>query len=409
MATITMSEAFGDAMADHAFFEDPYPIYDALRASAPVQWSERFRAWIVTDYAGVDAVIRDVARFSNARRIPALLQLLPDDVQDEIRPLREHFSHGLVHSDPPDHDRIRALVNRAFTPRVVEGMRSRIEEIVDGLLDRVEPDGRMDLVADLAYPLPVTVICELAGIPVEDHNRFRIWSTEIFGFLGTGQPKIEAVRRAQMALQELETYFLELFRQRRTQPQDDFITALVRLERDGGLSQAELLSLFSTFVSAGHETTTSLIATGLSVLLAHPDQLARVGADRSLLRPVVEEMLRFESPLQRDMKVSTVDLRLGDQSIRAGDLVWALLGAANRDPARFPDPHRFDAGRTDNRHLAFGLGPHFCLGAPLARLEATIVLDRVLRRLPALRLGSQTVEWRQDYALRGPLAVQVEF
>lgn len=398
-----------DPLADAAFFDDPYPMYADLRASAPVRWSARFQAWLVTDYVGVDAVIRDVARFSNARRIPALLELLPAEVQDEIRPLKEHFSHGLVQSDPPDHDRVRALVNRAFTPRVVEEMRPRIGQLVDGILDRAEPEGRMDLVADLAYPLPVTVICEFVGIPTDDRDRFRAWSSEIFGFLGTGQPDIEAVRRAQVALRELEAYFMHLFQERRERPRNDFITNVVQLEGDGGLSQGELLALFSTFVSAGHETTTNLIASGLSVLLARPDELRRVRADPSMLRPLIEEMLRFESPLQRDMKVASVDLRLGDQDIRAGELVWAMLGAANRDPARFHDPDRFDAGRTDNRHLAFGLGPHFCLGAPLARLEAMIVVEHVLRRLPHIRLGPEPIRWRQDFALRGPLAVQVEF
>ena len=191
-------------------------------------WSEPFQAWIVTDYATVDSVIRDVGRFSNARRIPALLELLPDDVQDEIAPLKRHFSLGLVQSDPPDHDRIRALVNRAFTPRTVEAMRPRIEQLVDELLDRVLADGRMDLVADFAYPLPVTVICEFVGIPPEDRDRFRRWSTEIFGFLGSGQPDVDVVRRAQAALQELEAYFRELFERRRADPRDDFLTAVLQ-------------------------------------------------------------------------------------------------------------------------------------------------------------------------------------
>ena len=169
------------------------------------------------------------------------------------------------------------------------------------------------------------------------------------------------------------------------------------------------MAMYSTFVSAGHETTTSLIASGLAVLLQHPDQLARVRADPSLMKSCVEEMLRFESPLQRDMKVASVDLLLGGQEVRAGDLVWAMLGAANRDPAQFTHPDAFDAGRIDNRHLAFGHGPHFCLGAPLARLEAAVALDRVLRRLPRLRLDTEAIAWRHDYALRGPLAVQVGF
>ncbi len=407
---IPTTTALDDQLLDPGYFADPYRAYDRLRADAPVYWSDHFDAWLVTRYRDVDMVIRDVRRFSNAHRVPAMLKTLPPTTQAEIAGLKRHFSTGLVQSDPPDHDRIRALVNRAFTPQVVEGLRPRIMAQAHLLLDAVEGNASMDLVADLAYPLPVTVISELVGIPIEDRDQYKAWSNQIFGFLGSGVPTEAAVREAQAGLDEMEAYFSRLFEERRSRPRDDLLTALVQVRDSGGrLSHDELLALFSTFVSAGHETTTSLIAAGLYSLLRHRREFDRVRADRSLLKPAVEEMLRFESPLQRDAKVAVEEVEVGAATIRPGDVVWAMLGAANRDPEAFDDPGGFDIGRPANRHLAFGMGPHFCLGAPLARLEATVVLDAVLDRLPRLALADGPIEWRRDYALRGPISVHVTF
>jgi len=404
------SHALDAEMLTPHFYANPYPVYDRFREEAPIYWSNRFQAWILTRYTDVAATIRDTQRFSNARRVPALLEKLPPSVQSEIGPLKRHFSIGLVQSDPPDHTRIRALVNKTFTPRMVEDLRPRIQAITDELLDNVIATGSMDVIADFAYPLPATVICEFVGVPVEARDHYKSWSSRIFRFLGTGRPELTIVREAQQALLELEQYFRDLFVVLRRQPKDDLLSHLVRVEVEGQrLSEDELLALCSTFVSAGHETTTNLIGMGVLALLQHPAQLERLRTRPDLMRQAVEEMLRYESPLQRNLKVATVDVALGDQQIRAGDLMFPMLGAANRDPAQFPNPHSFDLERLDNRHLAFGLGPHFCLGAPLARLECQLAIETLLRRLDSLELVNNHFDWGEDIALRGLKSLPISF
>jgi len=394
------------------YFANPYPVYDLLRSVEPVFWSEQYQAWILTRYVDVAATIRDTQRFSNARRIPAFLEQLPAEVQDEISPLKRHFSIGLVQSDPPDHTRIRALVNKAFTPRVVEGLRPRIQTVIDQLLEAVIMRGthEMDLIADFAYPLPVTIISEMVGVPPADREQYKLWSANIFGFLGTGYPKLEVIRKAQRALLELEDYFRHLFAHRRLYPQDDLLSHLVAVEELADrLSEAELLAMCSTFVSAGHETTTNFIGMGMLALLRNREQLERLRADPLLIKGAVEEMLRYEAPLQRDLKVVSADVEIGGRHLKAGQLVFPMIGAANRDPEQFPAPDKFDIGRLDNRHLTFGSGAHFCLGAPLARLEGQMAIQALLQRLPNLRLASESLEWRQDIALRGLRSLPVAF
>jgi len=389
---------------DHRFLTDeyvasPYELYDDLRSTSPVYWSERFEAWILTRYDDVAAVIRDTDHFSNAERLPALLRQLPAQAYQRLSALSSHFSVGLVHSDPPDHTRLRALVSKAFTPRAVEAMRPRIEELVTSLLDEAGPS--FDVVEKFAYPLPMIVVSDLVGIPAEDRDQFKAWSTQIFAFIGTGRPDAGTAMASQAALLELVEYFKQLFANKRQHPGDDLLSQLVLVEDQGNrLTEDELLSLCSTFVSAGHETTTSLIGSGARVLLENPDLRADLADDPTLAAPFVEEVLRAESPLQRDLKVAVADVELGGQVIRAGQLVYAMLGAANRDDQHFEAPGRFDIGRTRNRHLAFGFGAHFCLGAPLARLEGQMALAAFARRAGALELVGPQPTYRHDIALR---------
>lgn len=387
-----------------AFVADPYPIYARFRESAPVHFSEANGGWMLFRHDDVHATLRDHARFSSRGRFSAALQRMDPGVRSRIGPLTDHFTVGLLANDPPDHTRLRLLVNRAFTPRVVEQMRPRIHAIVDGLLDEALAGETFDLIGDFAYPLPATVIAELFGAPVSERDRFKRWSNHILGFQGTGNPSAESVLRAQDSLLEMRAFLQELADHRRAHPGDDLLGLLVAAEAEGDrLTDQELLTVCVTLLTAGHETTTNLIGNGMWLLLTHPSQRARLVADPGLMPSAVEEMLRLESPLQRNPRRAAVDMELGGQHLRAGDYVMQVLGSANHDPDAFPDPERFDIGRAPNRHMAFGGGIHFCLGAPLARLEAPIAIGELLRRAPGLALAEPDAppRWIPSGLLRG--------
>jgi cytochrome P450 len=390
-----------DALQDPGFVDDPYPAYARLRHEDPIHWSEAWNAWVIATYDGVVAALRDHGTFSSAGRLVELIDALPDDVRAEAEPIRDHFSTtGLIHADPPAHGRLRALISRAFSAKVIEGIRPRVAAIVDELLDGVGGRGEMDVLRDLAYPLPAIVIAELLGAPPEDRDRFRQWSDEIVAFQGTGRAIPEAIPRSRAGIVGMRAYLAGLFEERRARPRDDLLGSLVAVEADGErLSTEELYSTCVTFLIAGHETTTSLIANGMYALLRHPGQLTRLRADPSLLPGAIEECLRFESPIQRTFRRVARDTLVEGRQLREGQIALQLLGSANRDPAQFEDPDRFDIERRPNRHIAFGAGIHFCLGAPLARLEAPIAIGALLSRFPDLELATDRVEWQAEKAL----------
>jgi cytochrome P450 len=393
-----------------SFFADPYPAYDRLRREVPVAWSETEQAWLLTRYADVVATVQDPRHFSSRGRMLATLEHISADERARLKPFEEHFSVGLINSDPPDHTRIRALVNKAFTPRVVEQLRPGIQVLVSELLDAVQPDGRMDVVRDLAHPLPTTVISGLLGVPPEDRTQFKVWADSILSFQGAGVLPAEFLERSQESLLAMRAYFRGLIADRRRQPRDDLLGRLVEAETGGDrLSEAELMTTSVTLLIAGYETTTTLVTNGLYTLLRHPDQLQRLRGDLTLLPTAIEEMLRFESPLQRNPRRIAEDMEYGGQSMQAGDFVLQLLGSANRDPSVFPDPERFDIARQPNRHVAFGQGIHFCVGAPLARLEAPIAIGTVLRRMPNLRLDESAGAWASHPLLRAMPSLPVSF
>ncbi len=303
-------------------------------------------------------------------------------------------------ADPPDHTRLRTLVQKAFTPRMVERLRPRIETLVEEALNAAGERGGMDLVADLAYPLPVTVIAELLGVPVEDRAAFRRWSDALVGAL---DPVAPANRRGAVlaARDALHAYLRQVIAERRADPRDDLISRLVEAEEQGDrLSGPELLAMGVLLLVAGHETTVNLISNGVNALLNHPDQLARLHREPELIEPAVEELLRYDSPVQLTGRVALEALELGGQRVEPGQMVTLMLGAANRDPRVFADPGRLDLGRDPNPHLAFGRGIHFCLGAPLARLEGQIAIGALIRRFPGLRLAG-VPERRPTVTLRG--------
>jgi len=407
---MTTLDDLDQQLGSPAFVDDPYPTYHRLRGEDPVHWSETVGAWLLTRYDDVSTTLRDPRHFSSSGRFSAVLEGLNGDERVAVRPLEEHFTVGLLGSDPPDHTRLRGLINRAFTPRVVEGLRPRVQEIVDGLLDAAAPRGQMDLVRDFAYPLPATVIAELLGAPADAQDDFKEWSDGILAFQGIGRATPELLARSQRDLLAMREFLTELLAERRTTPREDLLSRLVAAETDGqGLSEAELLTTCVTLLTAGHETTTNLIANGLLTLLRHPEQCQRLRDAPELMPGAVEEMLRFESPLQRNPRRVAADVELRGKRLRRGEFVFQVLGAANHDPEQFPDPDRFDIGRQPNRHLAFGYGIHFCLGAPLARLEAAIAIGTLLRRLPGLRLASDAVEWQEHGLLRALSSLPVTF
>jgi cytochrome P450 len=387
--------------------EDPYPLYHRLRAEDPVHRSP-LGFWVLTRHADVLAVLRDPRMSRDPRRSERVALLRASAEVDELL-ASEEAAPSMLFVDPPDHTRLRTLVNKAFTPAAVERLRPRVEEIVAGLLDRAAGAGAMDVVEELAYPLPVTVICELFGVPEADRDRFRAWSRGLVHLL---DPLVasDALERALRARQALRDYLGGLIAERRAHPTGDLLTALIAAEDQGHqLTEAELVSMCVLLLVAGHETTVNLIANGMLALLRDPGARARLEADAALARGAVEELLRYDSPVQFTSRHALADLDVGGRRVRAGETVVAVLGAANRDPAQFPYPDRLDLGRAPNRHVAFGGGIHFCLGAPLARMEAAIAIPAMLARLPGLELGPRPPVRRDTVTLRGLASLPVTF
>ena len=346
------------------FRADPYPVYAQLRAQDPVRRTG-LGLWVLTRYDDVATVLRD-PRFSREGFEAAFAVV--DGTPAE--PGRRQPS--MLYRDPPDHTRLRAAVSRAFTPRVVEALRPRIQQLVDELLDRVQDAGTMDVIADLAAPLPVAVIGELLGVPPEDWATLTPLSADVARSLDALPVPAdrEVVERGRTARRMLGTYFRHLVAARRCRPRDDLVSRLIAATDQGyPLSEEELVGMAVLLAVAGHETTTHLIGNGVLALLRHPDQLARLREEPGLLPSAIEELARYDAPVQRTWRITTTAVKLGGRTMPAGALVVAVLGAANRDPARFAEPDRLDVSRPDNAHLAFGAGVHHCLGVALARLE----------------------------------------
>jgi len=380
--------------------ENPFPLYHRLRTEDPVHESP-LGLWVLTRYDDVASMLRD-ARFGR-KGFDALLQ---------GRFGEAGFDLSMLFRDPPDHTRLRALVSRAFTPRAVEEMRARIQGIVDALLDHAQDVGRMDVIADLAYPLPVIVICEMLGVAAEDRDLFRHWTVDIARSLDAIllRTEPEVIERGTAARHALADYFRGLIAERRHRPRADLLSALIAAEEQGDkLTEGELMATVLLLFVAGHETTVNLIGNGTLALLRYPAELRALQANPALIGSAVEELLRYDGPVQRTSRMPHTDVELGGKTIPKGAVVLGLIGAANRDPAHFPDPDRLDITRSDNRHLGFGGGIHFCLGAPLARLEAQIAILALVRRMDRLALATARPEWRQSSALRGLMALPVTF
>ena len=385
------------------FHADPYPFYRRLREQDPVHQTP-MGFWVLTRYDDCVAALRD-PRFGREEFQQMLAAVYGGEDSDRL-------PRSMLFRDPPDHTRLRALVSKAFTPRTIEQMRDHIQEIVDRLLDRAQGQGGMDVIEDLAYPLPVTVICEMLGVPVSDHASIRGWSADIARSLDAiGLPTDQSiVDHGRVARRALADYFRALVPERRARPQADLLSGLLAAEEQGDkLTEPEVIAMCLLLFIAGHETTVNLIGNGTLALLRHPDQLARLQADPGLIPNAVEELLRYDSPVQRTARITTTDVEMDGRPIARGAMVVTALGAANRDPAQFPDPDRLDVTRRDVRHVSFGYGIHFCLGAPLARVEGQIALGTLLRRAPGLVLAEPSPEWRESSVLRGLKRLRVTF
>ena len=381
---------------------DPYPLYHRLRSRDPVHQSFP-GVWILTRYADCVAVLRDPGRFSNDSRNSELYQAFRAARGREPTIMEDTAGRTMLFIDPPDHTRLRNLVNKAFTARRIEALRPHVREIVKGLLDDIEASGRdtFDLVNEVAYPLPVTVICEMLGVPSQDWEQFHRWSSALVVTLDPVMSD-EVLGPANEAALAFADYFTGLLTDRRAHPREDLLTAMIAAEDRGErLTEQELLAMCILLLIAGHETTVNLIGNGMLALLRHRDQLERLTTNPSLIRSATEEFLRYDSPVQFLGRTLMEDIEIGGRHIRKGEQVVPVIGAANRDPEQYSEPDMLDIGRPDYRHLSFGGGIHFCLGAPLARAEGQITIAELARRFPNLELATETFERRETVTLRG--------
>ena len=362
---------------------DPLPQYEKLRSKDPVHRMRLVDGWILTRYEDIDMVLRDHRRFGNLGRDYGYLPYI-----------------SMLDLDPPEHTRLRSLVVHGFTPRAVNSLEPRIAKMVDELLEEVADKPRFDLIHDIAFPLPIIVIAELLGVPPEDRDQFREWS-EVAALVVDPLLDSQQIRDVRQTIEELFDYLEAIAEDRRRHPQDDLVTALVNAEEDGErLSREDLLINLVLVLVAGNETTRNLIGNGTLALMKNPDQLQRLRDDPGLLDSAIDEMLRYDSPVQLDSRIARESVEIGGKRIEPDQRVLCALGAANHDPEVFPEPERFDVGRAPRNHLSFGRGIHYCLGAPLAKLEARVVFTGLLSRFETLRLVAEP-RYRDQITLRG--------
>ncbi len=391
-----------------AFKADPYPTYAAMRAETPFHrrtaMDGETAIWFITRYADVSTLLRDHKRL--VKNVTSTLSAADRAALPQTPELLQLLSNHMLNLDPPDHTRLRGLVSKVFTNQIVAGMRERIETVANELLDQAHASGELDLIEEFAFPLPIIVIAELLGIPARDRRRFRNWSNAFVTPSANLQRSVKKMAKARQVMEDFTRYMRRIFDERRQEPRDDLISLLLQAEEDGDtLREEELFSMVILLIVAGHETAVNLIGNGVLSLLQHPTEMARLQQDWTLLPTAVEEMARYDGPVERaTMRFAATEIPVSAElTIAPGDAVSLILAAADRDPAQFPDPDCFDIGRTPNRHLAFGQGIHYCLGAPLARLEGQIAIQTLLQRYPHLHLTVPvaTLRWRTIPILRG--------
>jgi len=392
-------------LLDPEVLANPYPLYRRLREESPVYWDPFLCAWVVTRYRDVVHVLRHYS----AGRTPTPQQLDAMGLM-AVSPIAQVMVKQMLFMDAPAHTRLRSLAASAFSPARVAALKSHVSEIVERLIDRVAANGRMELIADFAAPLPAIVTAEMLGVPVEDHEQLKDWSADFAEMLGNFQHNPDRVARVAKSVAEMTAYFYGRMDELRRNPRPGLVHSLMTAEIQGErLTGEEVVANSIVTMVGGQETTTNLIGNGLLTLLRHPLEMRRLMDDPSMIPAAVEELLRYESPSQHTARLAPEDTELGGQRIAKRQAVIVVMGAANRDPEQFPDPDRLDLGRKENRHLAFGWAAHFCFGAALARIEAQTAFEALFRRLPNLQLEPGPLEWRENLGLRGLKALPVKF
>ena len=397
--------AFGSAeferyLVSPEFVADPYPTLQRMQRDAPIYWSDSVGGWLVTRYDDIMPTFKNTRDYSNEGRLGRAAGHLPGTDREKLRVFEEHYkTKGLLHSDPPDHTRLRRFTGKAFSPSRIEGIKPNIAKITASLLDKCADRGGMDIVHDLASALPVAVLGELMGIPASDGYLLQRWTDQLLGFQGINKPDLELLLAAQSAIVEIRAYLGELLQARREGPGTDLLSAFVLSETEPhGLSEPEIINTCQTLLVAGHETTTSLIGNGVALLLGERRQWQRLVDDRSLVRPAIEEVIRYESPVARQPRRVTQAVQMGDAALREGDMLFQMLNAANRDPSHFESPDEFRVDRSPNQHVGFGFGAHFCIGAPLARAEGEVAFTALLERFPNLQMDDPVLAWDSSKA-----------
>jgi cytochrome P450 len=391
-------------LLDPEVLADPYPLYRRLREEAPVHWDPYLHAWVVTRYADVITVLH---RY-RAGRTPA-----PDRLaalgMEELSPIAAVMVKQMLFLDQPDHGRVRRLASVAFTPRRVARLREHIRQIAESLVDDLVGSGEFDVMATLANPLPAIVTAEMLGVPTSDHDQLKSWSQDFAEMLGNFQHNPGRLPQVLRSLEEMINYFGTAIANEATHPTEGLVNALVTAEVDGDrLTREEIIANVIVTMVGGLETTTNLIGNGLLTLLRQPDLMRQLRADPSLMPSAIEELLRYESPSQHTARLAPADAVLGDREIPENAAVIAVMGAANRDPARFAEPDQVQLGRDDNRHVAFGWAGHFCFGAPLARIEGQLAFETLLSRFAEITLASdEGIQWRPNLGLRGLTSLRV--
>lgn len=397
---------------------NPYPIYAELRKEAPVypiQGQSGRRMWIVTRYEDVQTVLKDPRFIKNVREVATGEELAAIDANLQSSAFRL-LNYHLLNADPPDHTRLRSLITKTFTPRRVELLRPRIEQLTDELIDAMEGKTEVDLIDAFAFPLPIRVISELMGLPIADRHKFREWTSMIVDRAGTEAPEVNQRKGTQAFV----SYLTQLVVERRNQPMSsdsdeskDLVTALIQTEEQGDkLSEEELISMLWILILAGHETTVNLIGNGMLALFQHPDQMEKLKDNPELIKTAIEEFLRYNGPVEAaTLRYASENLELDGQKISRGDALWAALAGADRDPSEFANSDDLDVTRTNNQHLAFGYGIHYCVGAPLARLEGQIAFRKLLERKPTIHLAvpAEQLTWRPNMILHGLQSLPVAF
>jgi cytochrome P450 len=393
-------------LLDPEVLANPYPLYKRLRTESPVHWDPYLHAWVVTRY---DDVITVLHRFS-ANRTPTPEQFAAMGLA-ELSPLAQLMTKQMLFMDAPDHTRLRSLASMAFTPARVEALRAHIREILDTLIEPLLRAGAMDVINDLAAPLPAIVTAEMLGVPISDCDQLKAWTADFAEVLGNFQHNPDRASRTLKCVEEMTAYFRDAIRKQKSHPREGLINSFMTAEIDGDrLTEEEIIANSIVTMVGGQETTTNLIGNGILSLIKNPDETQRLRDDLSLIPSAVEELLRYESPSQQTARICPEDTEIGGKSIRKGQAVIAVMAAGNRDPERFPDPDRLDITRADNRHLAFGWASHFCFGAALARIEGQLVFEAIASRTANLALApNRPIVWRENLGLRGLTELHVTF